>query len=245
MRRRDFLVGGLAAILGAGVVGCNARSREVQRSLEWEDTGKLHNVESIRKAGREYLYDFFKRYVPFMEVHSKEIRENAVTHGGAEGLAKVYVEIHGRCLDLAAESFTRTVKDEEVRKLGRELARFQGREAVRTYIDYSHHAVVKGYEEFAKERFRFFREVIKRGNGKRAENFRDLLRRGFSREELKSEVESYVEKSDELYKGFAQSLKDYKGHDESVKVFGPLVVWSTKERNDDFYRDEVKRIYGR
>ena len=243
MRRRNFLIGGLAALLTVEKISCSKNEKIVVNPPQ--TAGNIQTVESIRKEGREYLFEFFKEYIPFMQVHSKEIRENAVTHGGTEGLARVYVEVHGKCLDLAAESFEKKVSDDEVKNLGKHLAEFQGRESVRTYIDYSHRDVVKGYEEFTEERVRFFREVIKRGVGNKAENFKDLLRKVFSKDEFKREIESYLERTDELYRGFAHSLRDYKGGDNSVKIFGPIIVWSTKEKNDEFYREEVKRIYGK
>ena len=114
MRRRNFLIGGLAALLTVEKISCSKNEKIVVNPPQ--TAGNIQTVESIRKEGREYLFEFFKEYIPFMQVHSKEIRENAVTHGGTEGLAKVYVEVHGRCLDLAAESFKRHISDDEVKK---------------------------------------------------------------------------------------------------------------------------------
>lgn len=256
MNRKNILTGLAAAVVGiSSMLGSysyssiNAEERKIAVSVQEE------NKKIVYRAAEDYLYDFMRGdenrrgYIDFMAKNSDEIRKN-IKLTSKEEVIKGYVQFHKMCLDVAVLHLFQEVKDEDISELAERLRQHQKTLAKETYIDYENQKVKEGYLPLARNRVEFFKQVIEANMNSPSNDFKNLIRSTFTKEEFRESLEEYQKARVSLYEGFAESLKNYQDPKNGiwawfVRVFGPLIANNTMRKSDEINMEELKRVFGK
>ncbi len=254
--RRFFLkTGGLVAAVLAASAACICNSNSIRRiTLEGKTMQavdlKEQNKRKVYRQVEAHLYNFFagnekeEGYVNFMSKHSSEVQKNLKARGH-KSVVEGYIEVHRKCLDLAMIKAGKAITEEDLDVVAENLVVHMEKEAKDTPIDYLHPAVKEGCKEFTKSRAGFFKKLIERNIENPRGDYRELVRKAFSREEYEKEFKAQQTAKIKLYGGFEKSFENYTspipGWAFLVKTFGPGIVRRTKEKSEEYNkkRDDI------
>jgi len=300
--RRGAIGLGLTAIVLAGVTVIGNLMPVDQIELKNRAAKKPDLNEARRKtlydsviAYNEEFYNGtkshggnFEGYVDFMakgslwQGYSNEIKKNIdfyaqQNNGDREKGKKVvvegYVEVQRMCLDVAVSGMNSETSEQDIDECAEGLVVHMRKMAGKTTpIDYQHPAVKEAYKTFAKERVKFFRNIMINsglaGNtglnkkaqeiGKmlgesqnvadisgRSEIFKKIIKELYTQDEFDKETLDYEKARKPLYASFGKSLENSRGAlSFFVRTFGPMIARRTGERSDEINRKEVGRIFG-
>ena len=256
MNKKTIISGLAAAVVGiTSILGTYSYGSMPAEQKEIAVRVQEENKRIMRNAAENYLYDFMRGdktrtgYIDFMAKNSDEIRKN-IKLAGREEIIGGYAQFHKMCLDVAVLHLFQKVEDKDVDELAERLRQHQKTLAKETYIDYESKKVKEGYLPLARNRIEFFKQVIEYNINFPSGDFKDLIRKTFSKEEFEKSLKEYQEARVTLYEGFAESLRGYQDPKNKVwawfvRVFGPGIANKTMKKSDEINWKELERVYGK
>jgi hypothetical protein len=250
MKRRKFLKN-LVNVMGGYILYSNLEAIAQNQDSEKNENYISHNYEIIKQG----IYEHYKGYVDYVAPVSGTIRENIKAKGGdGEGweekgkdeVAKDYTGSHMFYVDFAVRFVDKKIEDvpeDEFRKLAKKLVKHQKENSKGTHIDYSKKCVEDAYFNLSKVKVKYFQKLL--SSEKNSNNYYELVRSAFSRQEYKSYLEEWDKIRENLYDSFIKAF-DFAAWLYNLTSNGKASekVNAVRNRGKEYNFSTLDKIYG-